>query len=236
MTTKKILPSLIALFAVTIALPQFVSATHPKKPCRDVIYLGANDVECASKDMKGEIKTHFRGVKGYGKMLCANTKVRVKAAAIQRRIKRDNCYKCLEKDVNKLDRLVCELQEEFEAALACSSPKRPVRGDVSHVEAKLISVRQWTSALQTEVCNRLGKTVAAPVIISELPIINQPAPIVVPPHFAPQHTVPHQQLPVLEPSIVEPPITEPAPAFGIQADPASVRSVLEDVLAEPDFE
>lgn len=155
------------------------------------------DLRCATIDMKDEIKTHFRGTRGYGRMLATNALLRVKAAAIQRRLNRDLCYRRLERDVARLNELACELQERFDEILACSSYNRPVCGDVGHVQAKIDNIRGLASCVQIEACRSLGLAAPEQFFAPALaPTMAPGAPVIEPLEFVPQieTAVPHSSM------------------------------------------
>lgn len=188
-------PLTIALSAIAVLVTANLStatADHPDRLTVDTICVQAEELACAAGDMKDEIKTHLCGAKGHAKMLGINALVRVKANAIQRRVKRNRCYRRLEKDVSRLDELVCQLQEQFEEVLACSSPRRPVYGELGHVRAKLDSMRYMSLCLKAEACRRLDR----PVPVSVQRLLYQPSiapydmapgePVLVEPHLVPE--------------------------------------------------
>lgn len=127
----------IALAVVTgfLAMPSSASAQSRAS----IIYGHAKDLKCAGDEMKDEVKAHFRRSRNYGKMIAASSQIRGKAAAIERRIKRDPCYRTLEKDVKKLDELTCKLNALYEEAMirAAKCLDKPVLGDTRHVARKI---------------------------------------------------------------------------------------------------
>lgn len=169
------------------------------------------ELRCATIDMKDEIKTHFRGTRGYGRMLATNALLRVKAAAIQRRLNRNLCYRRLEKDVARLNELACELQERFDEILECSTFNRPVCGDVGHVQAKIDNMRSLASCVRIEACRSLGLAVPEQFIAPAFaPTMAPGAPIIEPLEVVPsiETGVPHSNmrsvLETQEPMIVLP--------------------------------
>jgi hypothetical protein len=76
-------------------------------------------LKCAADVMKDEIKAHLRGVRGYGKMIGANAVVKSRASSINRRIKRDPCYRGLDRDIEKLNDAICKLSREYAEILKC---------------------------------------------------------------------------------------------------------------------
>ena len=199
----------IMAVAATFFANSRVSADAPS----DTICEYASEIVCVTGDMKDEIKCHFLGAKGYGRLLAANAVVKAKAAQIKRRVHRNPCYSRLVHDANRLDEKVCKLQEQFEQALLCSSYKRPINGDPADVAALLADMRALSKCLKAEACVRLG--LAPPVVV---------APVVVPP--APVHT---HRLPV--PAVPDPlqidPILEEVPFNAPNFPQVEPRSILE---------
>jgi hypothetical protein len=178
-------PTLISTTLIFIVglFGSFAAADHPPASI-DIICLKVEDIKCASADMKDEIKAHFRGAKGYGRMLGTNALIKAKASAIHRRVNRDRCYRQLEKDVARLNELACELQERFEEVLNCSTLRRPVYGELGHVQAKINSIRNLADCVQVEACRRLGKPI--PVELRHVIVDRVVVPPVVPEYqFAP---------------------------------------------------
>lgn len=187
----------VIALAATVMTPCLLSAEQPGLSHHDIIYQYAEEIRCAADDMKSEIKEHFRGTKGYGRMLGANAVVRAKAAAIQRRVRRDACYRRLEKDAAGLDKLVCELNERYLDILTCATPRRPICGDTFHVEAKLARMRELSLCLQAEACRRLGLAPPAVVLPARTNYQPAPGPVIVQPEILEpqiQPIVPHNTM------------------------------------------
>ncbi len=192
--------TLVVVVMATVTFSSLASADQPAGP-NDVISQHVEDIRCASLDMKDEIKTHFRGTRGYVKMLATNAVLRTKAAAIQRRVRRNSCYRRLEADVSRLNELACELQERFDEILECSTSRRPVCGDVGHVQAKINAIRSLAACAQVETCHRLGLAVPAQYQLIAEPVFVEPtmapgAPVIQPIEMTPygQPVLPQRNL------------------------------------------
>jgi len=110
------------------------------QPDSQVVYDQAIELRCAADDMRDEIKTHFRGTKCYRKMLGTALQIETRSAAISRRTKRNACYRGMDRDVAKVNELVCELTELYESTMRLNSAgigRRCVVGETVHVVEKL---------------------------------------------------------------------------------------------------
>lgn len=164
------------LMIVAMATVTFTNAASADQPAgsNDILCQHMEDIRCASFDLKDEIKDHLRGTRGYVKMLATNAALRTKAAAIKRRVNRNSCYRRLEADVARLNELACELQERFDDILECSTWRRPVRGDIGCIQAKINEIRGLAACSQVETCQRLGLAIPAEYQLIAEPLLTAP--------------------------------------------------------------
>ena len=207
-----------ALAALAVVGSLFATANLQAEAPQDAICVQAAEIVCLSADMKDQIKCHFRGVKGYGRLLAANAVVKAKAAAIKRRVNRNACYKRLAKDADCLENQVCKLESLYGEVLACSSCQRPIHGEPCCAAALLAEMRRLSQCVKAEACVRLG--LAPPVVVVPATTYEL-APVSEPLEFQPiQEPVPYNDTPYNVPRIESnyPPATPPS-VLELQTDP-----------------
>lgn len=134
--------SSLAMIAITSLLASQAKADHSPQL---MIAQDAKQLHCLADDMHDEIKTHFKKARGYGKLMGLNVQVRSKSAAIARRIKRNPCYKGLDRDLSKLGKLTCELTEKFDEILRTGQCR--IQGDTFHVVEKLAQMNELAAIM-----------------------------------------------------------------------------------------
>lgn len=102
-------------------------------------------------DMRDEIKTHFRGTRYYGKLLAVNARIKARSAAVNRRYLRDQDYRGLKRDVERLNEWAYELSDVYRLAFAHANTdaRRPVAGDTRHVVDKMANMIVMTESLNS---------------------------------------------------------------------------------------
>ena len=152
----RLAPLVVCLF---FALPFAVtSATEPY--LIDEIRCQTNVIHSAAEDMHDEIKTHFRGTRGYGKLIGVNAQIKSRSAAILRRIDRNQCYRGMERDIAKLNQLSSELSDVYNDAMVKSNVGigRMVVGSTDHVVDKMVGMIVLADSLKAA---SLGQGVVA---------------------------------------------------------------------------
>lgn len=220
--------------AVSITIPSNVIANDASAL---MIKQNAEAIRCVGFEMRDEIKTHFRHSKGYAKMLVVDAQIRVRSAAVSRRISRNPCYGGFDRDVQKLNDLTCELGLLCEQAVIRASRclDRPIPGDTQHIADRIFKLNCLVGQLMQH-CS--PPVIGIPIGI---PVQNFPAPYAPTysnlqpqgPAVAPRPPVFADQAPQIAPGPVETftdrrsPLQKPTlegPLDGAKTDP---RSVLE---------
>ena len=106
--------TLVTLCVIGFSTSNSLSANETCMPC---IQSTSKQIRCLADDIKCDVKSSLKGEKGYVKIIATNARIRVKAAAICRRIERNCDYRGLCRDVEKLNELACNLKLEFNEAI-----------------------------------------------------------------------------------------------------------------------
>jgi hypothetical protein len=133
--------SIVAAFCALVAGSAFGAEPNTQIVTNSqIIYGHSLEMRCAAEDMRDEIKTHFKGTNCYRKMLGTNTLIKLRSAAISRRVKRNPCYAGMERDLARLNELLCEFGQLYETAIqlnAIGNSRCCIQGDASHVANQL---------------------------------------------------------------------------------------------------
>ena len=137
LTTNKLIVALT--FGLIFGFGADVKADHRS----DVVRAHADKLQCAADNLRDEFKSHFKGTRKYGKLISLNAQIKSRAAAVERRVKRDPCYRTMDRDLKKLSELSCELAAVFEEALVLNArcEGRPIKGDTIHVTEQIVNVK-----------------------------------------------------------------------------------------------
>lgn len=133
--------SIVAAFCTLVAGAAFGAGPNSQIVTNSqIIYDHSVEMRCAAEDMRDEIKTHFKGTNCYRKMLGTNTLIKLRSAAISRRVKRNPCYAGMDRDLARLNELLCEFGQLYETAIhlnAVGNSRCCIQGDASHVTNQL---------------------------------------------------------------------------------------------------
>ena len=160
----------LAFVGLMIAFPVLSSAHTNSQP--QWVQLKAEALHCAAEDMRDEIKTHFPRSRVYRNMLATNARIKIRSAAVARRVKRDPCYGGLERDLRKLDEWVHELHclfdEAIERNIQCLD--KPIVGDIGHVADKIGGMIDLTHCIMAA-ANGQVEVILEPSIYSSQPAL-----------------------------------------------------------------
>ncbi|MFK7767164.1 MAG: hypothetical protein AB8B55_08070 [Mariniblastus sp.] len=139
----------VLAFAMTSESNATTTRTHINAQHARVLLEHAAELNCASDEMRDEIKTHFRKARYYGKMVGTNAQIRGRSAAVVRRLKRDPNYRGLCRDVKKLHELTCELESLYKEAIlrARQGKDRPIFEDTCHVAAQVRAMHEMADCM-----------------------------------------------------------------------------------------
>ncbi len=107
----------ICLFAC-LALHGPSSEVKGNECLAESIQTQSQQIRCLADSIKDDLKCSLKGEKGYGRVVAVNARIRMKSAAICRRIERNCDYRGLCRDVAKINEFACELQTHFNESLA----------------------------------------------------------------------------------------------------------------------
>ncbi|MEM7784620.1 MAG: hypothetical protein AAF939_16445 [Planctomycetota bacterium] len=81
------------------------------------IHAAVIEIECLADANRADIKSQFRGCRGYGRLVGANSVVDSKASQICRRIKRKCDYRSLCRDLERLEKSICKLRVAYDEVI-----------------------------------------------------------------------------------------------------------------------
>jgi hypothetical protein len=167
-----------ALTAIAISFAFATNTVDAHEPNGAIVYAQAIELNCAADDFRDEIKTHFRGTKCYGKMLSTAARIRSRSAAVKRRTGRNSCYRGMNRDVCKLEKLVCELNKLYETTMQNNLRgvnRKCVAGETVHVAEKLAALTELADCMKAASKGLVG--VATTQTIHTLSPVSPPQPV-----------------------------------------------------------
>ncbi len=178
---------LVAVCFLVFFSSQLLSANET---CSRCIQTTSKQIRCIADDIKCDVKSSLKGEKGYVKIVATNARIRVKAAAICRRIERNCDYRGLCRDVKKLNELACDLKQNFDQSIAYLNQCKqcPVTGCHCQVAKEIDTLIELARGLDAILTGETFAQSPATNVIFDYPAYPSADPAVAP-------------LPVLEPPL-----------------------------------
>ena len=181
---------LITLFSTSAIFSSHASADGYRYNVNyDYVIEHSHDLQYIAEDLKDCIREQFRGAKYYGKLRSNAGTIKHRAHRLHRiGVDHGNCR--WDHDIARLDRLVCELSDNFEASIAYSRRgyDRPISRNAERTVRKLIRKANYHVTCLKDSYHRVEQHVERPVYVEpsyspviyeekfHQPIIEQPAP------------------------------------------------------------
>lgn len=204
-----------------VGLASSPTSAHEISP--ELLHQHVKQINCIADDLADEIKCHFKGKRGYGKLLGLNFAVRGKSAQICRRLSRKCDYRLLCRDIRKLGDLICSVQRAYDDAMEritrCGCP---ASGCVHCVGEKIALMQSYMN------CIKFGHSDEIVQVIDYRPIVQEP------PHGARfdgvidlnghhGHSHPGTRPRNVEPLVIEPQLTQPRSMPRYELPPVNLK-------------
>jgi hypothetical protein len=189
---SRIFASALKLTAACLVVFFSWSSLSAHETCSQCIQTTSKQIRCIADEIKCDVKSSLKGEKGYVKIVATNARIRVKAAAICRRIERNCDYRGLCRDVNKLNELACDLKLNFDQSIAYLNQCKqcPVTGCHCQVANEINTLIELARGLDAILTGESFSHVPGSNVIFEYPAFPNADPAVAPsPVLEPPMTV-----------------------------------------------
>ena len=168
---------LISMFTMSATFNSSASANHQRFNVNyDLVIEHSHDLEYIAEELKECIGDQFRNAKYYGKLRSKAGTIKHRAHKLYRfGVDRGNCR--WDNEINRLDRLVCDLSDIFDASVAYSRHgyDQPIHGSAERRVRKLIRKASHQISCLKDSYHLVKQHVSKPVYVepSYSPVVYQ---------------------------------------------------------------